>query len=68
MGKVFTFKKVTRSAADQERLDLLCRVLRVSERYFAAILKCQGVIDTEVGKDMESLVWCIHELLEGEKE
>ncbi len=50
----------------EDVIKLLYRVLRLSGNYFTAIVNCEGVKGTEMGVNMEELLWCINELLAGE--
>lgn len=63
MGKVFTFTRPKGCTKDKDAIKLLCRVLRVAERYLEAVVASKGVKDTEVGADITSLLWCIDEVI-----
>ena len=63
MGKVINFTGRKGCSKDKDTIQLLCRVLRVSEKYFNAIIALPTVPTTEVGKDMIDLVYVIDEVI-----
>ncbi len=63
MGNVFKFPKIKTNKVDKDTIELLCRVLRVSEKYFDAILRLPKVTETEIGRDMADLVAVIDDVV-----